>query len=151
MAENVTEGMDAESTTEYDLGEYAASNRSQLSTAVAFLLIGASAGAIAALLLAPRNGRQMRRALRYRYENAMDTLAEWQEKARERVSEQLEDLGDDLGDYAEDFAGEAVSQGVSLGLAAQQRASELRDALSRQGIRRKSGPESSATEPSGGT
>ena len=120
MTDNLTDNI-----AEYEVGDYQPSDRSQFGTALAFLLIGASAGAIAALLLAPRNGRQVRRVLRRKYENAMDTLGEWRDQAGAR----FEDFSKDLGEQAEDLAGEAVSRSVGFGLAAQQRMGEAREAV----------------------
>ena len=65
-------------------GEYRQSDRNNTATIVTFLLVGLGLGAMTALLLAPKTGRQMRRSLRRRYEDA-----------RERV----DDLSDRAGEY----------------------------------------------------
>ena len=120
MTDNLTDNI-----AEYEVGDYQPSHRGQFGTALAFLLIGASAGAIAALLLAPKNGRQVRRVLRRKYEDVLDTLGEWRDQAGERY----EDFSKDLGNQAENLAGEAVSRSVAFGLAAQQRMGEAGEAV----------------------
>ena len=49
--------------------------------ALTFFLVGIGAGALAALLLAPRTGRQMRRALRRQYEDARDAVGDLSDNA----------------------------------------------------------------------
>lgn len=80
-------------------GEYRSSERN-ISLGLTMLFIGLAAGALTALLLAPKTGRQMRRTLRRKYEDAreaMDDLTEqasdwmekgsdWAEKAKNRVA-----------------------------------------------------------------
>ena len=68
------------------LGEYRSSDKSNSVTAVTFLLVGLGIGAITALLLAPKSGKQMRKLVRRKYEDARDSV---------------EDLGDKAGDYWE--------------------------------------------------
>ena len=53
-------------------GDYQASDRSTASTAITFLFIGLGVGALAALLFAPRSGRQLRKLLRRKYEDAVE-------------------------------------------------------------------------------
>jgi len=48
------------------------------------LLIGLGAGALTALLLAPRSGRQTRRMLRRKYEDAVETINERADEWKER-------------------------------------------------------------------
>ncbi len=67
-------------------GTYHESDKSTAITAVTFLLVGLGIGAIAALLLAPKTGKQMRKLVRRKYEDARDVV---------------EDLGDRAGDYWE--------------------------------------------------
>lgn len=81
-------------------GEYRSSG-SNISLALSMLFIGLAAGALTALLLAPRTGRQMRRTLRRKYEDARDTVedfgdqagdwfdksSDWAEKAKGRVAQ----------------------------------------------------------------
>ena len=80
-------------------GEYRSSG-TNVGLVLTMLFIGLAAGAVTALLLAPKTGRQMRRTLRRKYEDAreaMDDLtdqagdwldkgSDWAEKAKDRVS-----------------------------------------------------------------
>jgi gas vesicle protein len=66
--------------------EYESSERNSVGLAVTFLLIGLGAGALLGLLFAPKSGRQMRRTLKRRYEDARGVI---------------EDLGDQAGDIFE--------------------------------------------------
>lgn len=75
--------------TDYErYGNYEAndSTGARIGTALTFLFIGLGIGAVTALLLAPKSGRQMRRTIRRKYEDA-----------RER----LDDLSDQAGDVVE--------------------------------------------------
>jgi gas vesicle protein len=51
---------------------------------VTMLLIGLGAGALTALLFAPRSGRLTRRMLRRKYEDAVDTINERADEWKER-------------------------------------------------------------------
>ncbi len=83
-----------ESMTEYErIGEYRVAERSGFGVALTFLLIGLGAGALAALLFAPKSGRQVRRMLRRTYDAAVgglnqeaDNLSEWANTAKEKVT-----------------------------------------------------------------
>ncbi|HEY1264441.1 MAG TPA: YtxH domain-containing protein [Terriglobales bacterium] len=81
-------------------GNYESSERGgSVGTAVTFLLIGLGAGALIALLFAPKSGRQLRRDLRRKYEDAKDTLDDWKDEARERA----QDAFDRGAEMAEDL------------------------------------------------
>jgi hypothetical protein len=68
--------------TDYErFGDYQASDRSSLGIALTFLFIGLGAGALSALLFAPKSGRQMRKMLRRKYEDARDVFDNWSEQA----------------------------------------------------------------------
>jgi gas vesicle protein len=85
-------------------GRYESSEGSNVGTAVTFLLIGLGAGALAALLLAPKSGKQLRRDLKRGYEDAKDTLEEWGDEARDRVKdakERVRDVAERGADLAE--------------------------------------------------
>ncbi|HXX28870.1 MAG TPA: YtxH domain-containing protein [Terriglobales bacterium] len=82
-------------------GKYEASEQGGFGTAVTFLLIGLGAGTLIGLLCAPKAGRQMRRDLRRRYEEARDTIDNWREEARGAAEEALErgaELAEELRD-----------------------------------------------------
>jgi gas vesicle protein len=78
-------------------GSYESSDDRGIGTAVTFLLIGLGAGALVGLLLAPKSGRQMRRHLRRKYENAIDNLQDMTETARDRAKDVM-DRGSDMAD-----------------------------------------------------
>ncbi|PYX94922.1 MAG: hypothetical protein DMG71_11125 [Acidobacteria bacterium] len=78
-------------------GNYEASDRSSVGTAITFLLIGLGAGAAAALLFAPKAGKQFRKDLRRGYDDAVDRFQDFKEDARDRVDEVLE-RGSDIAD-----------------------------------------------------
>jgi len=79
------------------LGNYEASDRSSVGTAITFLLIGLGAGAVVALLFAPKAGKQMRRDLRRGYEDTLDRIQDLKDGAMDRVDEMME-KGSDLAD-----------------------------------------------------
>ncbi|MBZ5569848.1 MAG: YtxH domain-containing protein [Acidobacteriia bacterium] len=74
-------------------GEYQASDRSAVGLAITFLFIGLGAGALAALLFSPKSGKQMRRELRRRYEDAKEVLEDWQEQAGDVIEKGSEWAG----------------------------------------------------------
>jgi hypothetical protein len=68
--------------TDYErIGDYQPSDRNTVGVALTFLLIGLGAGALLGLLFAPKSGRQLRRSLRRKYEDARDVLEEWSDQA----------------------------------------------------------------------
>ncbi len=75
-------------------GKYESSSGSNVGTAITFLLIGIGAGALAALILAPKSGKQLRRDLRRGYEDARDSIQDWGEEAKDRVREVKERVRD---------------------------------------------------------
>ena len=85
-------------------GRYESSDSTNIGTAVTFLLIGIGAGALAALVLAPKTGKQFRRDLKRGYEDAKETLQDWTEEAKDRardVAERGASFADDLREKAE--------------------------------------------------
>ncbi len=89
--------------TDYErFGDYQASNRSSVGLAITFLFIGLGAGALAALLFAPKTGKQMRRDLRRRYQDARDTVEDWQEQAGDILEK-----GSEWASNAKDWANTA--------------------------------------------
>jgi gas vesicle protein len=68
-------------------GKYESSEKSSSAgTAITFLMIGIGAGALVALMLAPKSGKQMRRDIRRRYDDARDALQDWSDDAIDRVN-----------------------------------------------------------------
>jgi len=89
------------------IGKYESSSRSNVGTAVTFLMIGVGAGALIALMLAPKTGKQMRKELRRRYDDARDTLQDWSEDAIDRVNviaDRSSEWADELRDLAREKA-----------------------------------------------
>ena len=60
-------------------------DRSHLGMALSFLFVGVGIGTITALLVAPKSGRQMRRMLKRRYEDARERLDDFSGDAGEYV------------------------------------------------------------------
>lgn len=77
-------------------GEYHPSG-TNVSLALTMLFIGLAAGAITALLLAPKTGRQMRRTLRRKVEDAREAM--------EDITDQASDWMDKGSDWAEKAKG----------------------------------------------
>jgi len=87
------------------IGKYEASEaKSSVGTAVTFLLIGLGAGALTALLLAPKSGKQLRKDLRRKYEDARDTVGEWADDAKEAAEDVLERGAEMAGDLRDRVA-----------------------------------------------
>ncbi len=71
------------------IGKYESSG-STVGTALTFLLIGLGVGAAIGLLLAPKAGRQLRKDLRRSYDDALETVSDWTEEAKDRFEEAVE-------------------------------------------------------------
>jgi gas vesicle protein len=100
-------------------GDYDSSNRSAIGTALTFLFIGLGAGALSALLFAPKSGRQMRRTLRRKYEDAKDVFDELSDQAGD-VLERGADWANsakDLASAAKDWANTAKEKVAPIGRA----------------------------------
>ena len=50
-------------------------------TGLIFLLLGIGVGSLLAAMLTPKTGKQLRKGLRRRYEDARDTLEDWSDQA----------------------------------------------------------------------
>lgn len=72
--------------TDYErFGDYQPSEHGNTwALALTTLLIGLGAGALAALLLAPRSGRQTRKMWRRKYEDTLENIGERTDELRER-------------------------------------------------------------------
>lgn len=92
-------------------GSYESSDGINLGTAVTFFLIGLGAGALTALALAPKTGKQFRKDMKRGYNDAKDTFQDWTDEAKDRVRDVKErvreaaergaDLADDLREKVE--------------------------------------------------
>ena len=82
-------------------GDYQPSDRSTVSTALTFLLIGLGVGALVTLLFAPKSGRQMRRLLRRKYEDAVEGVGEQADELWERGSDWVAAARDTARDKVE--------------------------------------------------
>jgi gas vesicle protein len=83
------------------VGKYESSEGNTAATAVTFLLIGLGAGTLIGLLFAPKSGKQMRKELRRKYDDARETLDDWKDDAKEAAEEAFErgaEIADDLRD-----------------------------------------------------
>ncbi len=95
------------------IGKYESSENGQVGTAITFLLIGLGAGALVGLLLAPKSGKELRRDIKRGYDDAVDTMGDWADEAKDRVR--------DAGERVRDVAGRGIDAASDL-------ASDLRDA-----------------------
>ena len=70
-----------------DLGDYKVSEagRQGFPRGVAFLLIGIGVGSLLVAMLTPKTGKQLRKGLRRRYEDARDTLEDWGNHAEDWI------------------------------------------------------------------
>ena len=91
------------------VGKYEVSERSSgVGTAITFLMIGLGAGALVALMLAPKTGKQMRRDLRRKYDDARDAVQDWSEDAKDRLDDVVDrstEWAEELRDVARDKTG----------------------------------------------
>src|SRR5271169_4443888 len=82
-------------------GKYEASEQGSMGTALTFLLIGLGAGTLIGLLFAPKPGKQMRKELRRKYDDAREKLDDWKDDAKDAAEEALErgaELAEELRD-----------------------------------------------------
>ena len=82
-------------------GKYEAAGGGQAATAITFLLIGLGAGTLIGLLCAPKPGKQLRKELRRKYDDARETIGEWQEDLKDAADEVMErgaEMAEDLRD-----------------------------------------------------
>src|SRR5215831_11623681 len=80
-------------------GDYEPSGRNTAALGLAFLLIGFAAGAIAAALMTPKTGKQMRRELKRKLDDAREAMDDWSDQANDWVEK-----GSDLANKASDWA-----------------------------------------------
>jgi gas vesicle protein len=72
------------------VGKYESSEGNAAGTAITFLLIGLGAGTLIGLLFAPKAGKQMRKELRRKYDDARETLDDWKDEAKDVAEDALE-------------------------------------------------------------
>jgi gas vesicle protein len=89
-------------------GKYEPSESSSVGNAITFLMIGMGAGALLALLFAPKSGKQLRKDIRRKYEDAGGAVREFAEEAQERVEEAI-DRGTEWVEEAEQGARKKVA------------------------------------------
>ena len=95
------------------IGRYESSDKSSIGTAVTFLMVGVGAGALIALLFAPKSGKQLRRDIRRKLEDARDSIEDWSEEAQDRV----QDVVDRSAEWAEELKEAAREKAAPLGRA----------------------------------
>jgi gas vesicle protein len=100
-------------------GRYESSDGNNVGTAITFLLIGLGAGAMVALALAPKTGKQFRRDLKRGYNDAKETLEDWTEEAKDRVRD------------AKDRARDVAERGANLAEDLREKVEPLRRVISR--------------------
>jgi gas vesicle protein len=69
-------------------------------TAITFFIIGAGAGALAALLLAPKSGKQFRKDIQRGYEDARDAFNDWADETAGNIKDRVRDASDSVRDAA---------------------------------------------------
>ncbi|HEY7099933.1 MAG TPA: YtxH domain-containing protein [Terriglobales bacterium] len=72
-------------------------DRVSVGTAVSFLLFGLGAGVLLGMMYAPKVGKQFRKDLRRRLDDARDTLDDWKDQAMD-VAEDAMDRGSEMMD-----------------------------------------------------
>lgn len=81
---------------DFRFGDYEFSRRQRnVNTALGFLAIGLGLGALAALLLTPKTGKQLRKDVRRKYEDARDAVGDWSDRAGD-----LWEKGEELAEAA---------------------------------------------------
>jgi len=80
-------------------GEYRPSGSNTMVIGVALLVVGFAAGAIAAALMTPKTGKQMRRELKRKAGDLRERVEDWSEQAGDWA-----DKGADLAGKASDWA-----------------------------------------------
>jgi gas vesicle protein len=90
-------------------GEYEPSQRNTVAIGFALLLIGFAAGAIAAALMTPKTGKQMRRQLKRTADDLRDRVGDWSDQAGDWAEK-----GSDLADKASEWADKAKERVAPL-------------------------------------
>ncbi len=83
------------------IGRYESSDSLRTTaTAVTFFIIGAGVGALVALMLAPKSGKQLRKDIQRGYEDAKDALGDWADEAADNIKDRVREAGDAVRDAA---------------------------------------------------
>ena len=90
-------------------GAYEPSGSNTVAIGFALLLVGFAAGAIAAALMTPKTGKQMRRELKRKAGDLRDRVDDWSDQAGDWVGK-----GSDLADKAQEWAGAAKDRVAPL-------------------------------------
>ena len=90
-------------------GDYEPSGSNTVALGFALLLVGFAAGAIAAALMTPKTGKQMRRELKRKAGDLRDRVDDWSDQAGDWVGK-----GSDLADKAQEWAGAAKDRVAPL-------------------------------------
>jgi gas vesicle protein len=90
-------------------GEYEPSGRNTVAFGLALLLIGFAGGAIAAALMTPKTGKQMRRSLKRKIDDARDAMGDLSDQAGDWVEK-----GSDLANKASEWADAAKDRVAPL-------------------------------------
>jgi gas vesicle protein len=111
-------------------GRYESSDGARITaTAITFFIIGAGAGALAALMLAPKTGKQFRKDLQRGYEDAREAFGDWADEAAENVKDRVRDAGDVVRDAATRGVKVAADLAANLGDAARENIEPIRRAV----------------------
>ena len=116
------------------IGRYESSESSNVGTAITFLLIGLGAGALAGLLLAPKSGKLLRKDLKRGYDDALDTVGDWADEAKDRVSaasDRVREASERVRDVASRGADMAADLGSDLRDTVRDKTEPLRRAINR--------------------
>jgi gas vesicle protein len=104
--------------TDYErFGDYQPSERGNIGVALTFLFIGLGIGTAVALLFAPKSGKQMRRTIRRKYEDARDVIDDWTDQAGDVLNR-----GTEWASNARDLAKEKVAPIAKVAAKAAERA-----------------------------
>jgi gas vesicle protein len=109
------------------IGKYESSESGNVGTAITFLLIGLGAGALAGLLLAPKSGKDLRKDIKRGYDDALDTVGDWADDAKDRVR----DAGKSVRDAASRGIDAASGLAEDLREAAREKVDPIRRAINR--------------------
>lgn len=90
-------------------GEYRPSGSNTMVIGLALLVVGFAAGAIAAALMTPKTGKQMRRELKRKADGLRDRVEDWSEQAGDWAEK-----GSDLAGKAADWADAAKERVAPL-------------------------------------